>query len=274
MKFLLCLYQILGYVGVYYSSPTMASALGNLTPAITFVTSIIFRMEKIDMRSSVSVAKLSGTIITICGAMVFTFYQGPQLFVTIRSPGSPNDQILLSQPSNWVFGGLMIFIGGTFGCIWNVLQSAVAKEFPDQFTIVFFFCLFGTIQCTALSPFLEPNPSAWLVQSGIGTIAVVFGAVYSVGIRISILTWCLEKKGPVYVAMFSPLSIVIAIIMGVTFLGDALHIGSAIGAVIIIAGFYVVMWGQAQEKNKLEDKHLDVANESGLSDQTAPLLFP
>ncbi|XP_022015999.1 WAT1-related protein At3g28130 isoform X1 [Helianthus annuus] len=270
----LCLYQILGYVGVYYSSPTMASALGNLTPAITFVTSIIFRMEKIDMRSSVSVAKLSGTIITICGAMVFTFYQGPQLFVTIRSPGSPDDQILLSQPSNWVFGGLMIFIGGTFGCIWNVLQSAIAKEFPDQFTIVFFFCLFGTIQCTALSPFLEPNPSAWLVQSGIGTIAVVFGAVYSVGIRISILTWCLEKKGPVYVAMFSPLSIVIAIIMGVTFLGDALHIGSAIGAVIIIAGFYVVMWGQVQEKNKLEDKHLDVANESGLSDQTAPLLFP
>ncbi|KAM0057467.1 putative EamA domain-containing protein [Helianthus debilis subsp. tardiflorus] len=98
--------------------------------------------------------------------------------------------------------------------------------------------------------------------------------VYSVGIRISILTWCLEKKGPVYVAMFSPLSIVIAVIMGVAFLGDSLHIGSAIGAVIIIAGFYVVMWGQAQEKNKLEDnKHLDVANESGLSDQTAPLLF-
>ncbi|KAM0057468.1 hypothetical protein Hdeb2414_s0005g00158531 [Helianthus debilis subsp. tardiflorus] len=130
----LCLYQILGYVGVYYSSPTMASALGNLTPAVTFVTSIIFRMEKIDMRSSVSVAKLSGTIITICGAMVFTFYQGPQLFVTIRSPASPDDQILLSQPSNWVFGGLMIFIGGTFGCIWNVLQVRSTIHFlkPDQ----------------------------------------------------------------------------------------------------------------------------------------------
>ncbi|MFS8034251.1 hypothetical protein Hanom_Chr17g01578981 [Helianthus anomalus] len=134
MKFLLCLYQILGYVGVYYSSPTMASALGNLTPAITFVTSIIFRMEKIDMRSSVSVAKLSGTIITICGATVFTFYQGPQLFVTILSPGSPEDQVLLSQPSNWVFGGLMIFIGGTFGCIWNVLQVRSTINFlkPDQ----------------------------------------------------------------------------------------------------------------------------------------------
>ncbi|KAK9052420.1 hypothetical protein SSX86_029049 [Deinandra increscens subsp. villosa] len=263
----ICLFEVLLYIGVSYSSPTMASAISNLSPAITFMAAAIFRMEKIDMRSRSSVAKLSGTIIAISGAMVFTFYQGPQLFVTIHSP------LLLSQPSNWVFGGLIIFIGGSSGCIWQVLQSATTKEFPDQFTVVFFFCLFGTIQCIALSPFLEPNPSAWVVESGIGMIAIVFGAAYSVVFRVSALTWCLEKKGPVFVAMFSPLNIVVAVIMGVTFLGDSLHLGSAIGAVIVAAGFYTLVWGQVKAKNKLEEvRDVDVANEPGLSDQNAPLL--
>ena len=32
-------------------------------------------------------------------------------------------------------------------------------------------------------------------------------------------------KGPVYVAMFKPLSIAIAVALGVMFLGDTLHVG-------------------------------------------------
>lgn len=37
--------------------------------------------------------------------------------------------------------------------------------------------------------------------------------------------WVLHKKGPVFVAMFKPVAIVIAVVMGVTFLGDVLHLG-------------------------------------------------
>lgn len=38
-------------------------------------------------------------------------------------------------------------------------------------------------------------------------------------------TWVLRIKGPVYVAMFKPLSIVIAVALGVIFLGDTLYLG-------------------------------------------------
>ncbi|KAK9052421.1 hypothetical protein SSX86_029050 [Deinandra increscens subsp. villosa] len=98
----LCLFQVLVYLGVNYSSPTLASAITNLIPGNTFLFAVIFRMEKLDLRSSYSVAKLLGTITAISGAMVFTFYQGPQLFATAPSPDSPDDRLLLSQPSNWV----------------------------------------------------------------------------------------------------------------------------------------------------------------------------
>nr|GEX49252.1 EamA domain, WAT1-related protein [Tanacetum cinerariifolium] len=266
----LSLFQVLIYAGIYYSSPTMASAISNLGPANTFLLAVIFRMEKIELKSSSSQAKLLGTIIAITGATVFTFYQDPNLFQTDSS-----NQLLSSQPSNWVFGALILVICGILGSLWSVLQTKTARDYPDQQTIVFFFCLFGTIQSIAISPFLEGNPSAWVMPPGIGMIAVLFGAVYSTIIRNTTITWCLEKKGPVYVAMFSPLSIVIAVIMGVTFLGDSLHLGSATGATIVAAGFYTVMWGQAKEKNKLPlviEEDLQVSDDLGSSNPNTPLL--
>ncbi|PWA64654.1 eamA domain, WAT1-related protein [Artemisia annua] len=261
-----CLFQVLAYAGIYYSSPTMASALSNLGPANTFLIAVVFRMEKLEIRSSSCRAKLLGTVIAISGATVFTLYQGPEIFRTAPSPNLPN-HLLLSQPSNWVFGGLLMAIAVFLTSIWSVLLTATAREYPDQQTIVFFYCLFGTIQCIALSPFLEPNPSAWVVQPGLGLFAIVYGAVYVTVIRNTIITWCLEKKGPVFVAMFSPLSIVVAVIMGVTFLGDSLHLGSAIGATIVAAGFYTVMWGQIKEKKLL----LPMEENLGVADQTESL---
>ncbi|KAI7742510.1 hypothetical protein M8C21_019430, partial [Ambrosia artemisiifolia] len=272
---LLFRFFVLACQGVYYSSPTMASAISNLTPGNTFLIVVAFRMERIEIRSSSTIAKLSGTIIAIFGAMLFTLYQGPDIFHMSPFPHSSN-QLHLSRPSNWIFGGLILIVGGIFNAIWKTLQSATAREYPDQRTMVFFYCLFGTIQCIAISPFLEPNPQAWVLQPGTEIIAIILGAVFSVVFRSTVITWCLEKKGPVFVAMFSPLSIVISVIMGVTFLDDSLYLGSAIGATIIVAGFYTVMWGQAKEKNKLSivtGANLDVSNERGSSDQTTPLLI-
>ncbi|GKA09279.1 EamA domain, WAT1-related protein [Tanacetum coccineum] len=245
----------------------------------------VFRMEKISLRSSSSRAKLLGTIIAISGAMVFTFYQGPTLLKTTFYQGptllkttpssdSPN-HLPLSQPSNWVFGGSIILIAGIFRSIYYVLQTATVREFPDQQTVVFFYCLFGTIQCIALSPFLVNSRSSWVLPPGIGMTAVLLGALYSTAFHSTVVTWCLRKKGPVFVAMFMPLSIVIALLMGVTFLGDSLYLGSVIGTTIVAAGFYSVMWGQAKEKNKLlarMEEDLVVGDEPVLSDQNTPLL--
>ncbi|KAF3958325.1 hypothetical protein CMV_016756 [Castanea mollissima] len=35
--------QLCGYIGIEYSSPTLASAISNLTPAFTFILAVIFR---------------------------------------------------------------------------------------------------------------------------------------------------------------------------------------------------------------------------------------
>lgn len=37
-----CVYLMLGYTGLKYSSPTLASAMSNLTPAFTFIFALLF----------------------------------------------------------------------------------------------------------------------------------------------------------------------------------------------------------------------------------------
>ncbi|KAI4328224.1 hypothetical protein L6164_020597 [Bauhinia variegata] len=61
-------------------------------------------------------------------------------------------------------------------------------------------------------------------------------------------------EGPVYAAMFNPLGIVIALGLGVAFLGEALYLGSMVGAAIIVAGFYAVIWGKLQEEKMVNQK--------------------
>jgi len=43
--------------------------------------------------------------------------------------------------------------------------------------------------------------------------------------RSVVCTWACRKKGPVYVAMFTPLGMVIALGMGVIFLGESFYLG-------------------------------------------------
>ncbi|KAM7506645.1 hypothetical protein LguiA_017098 [Lonicera macranthoides] len=263
----ICLLQVCAYAGINYSSPTLAAAMGNLIPGLTFVFAIIFRMEKLELRRSSCQAKSLGTIVAITGAFVMTLYIGPPLW-KVTSSISPHN--LLSSPqSKWVIGGLLLAITCICSSAWNIFQTATAKEFPDQMTIVFFFCLFGTLQCAIFSLIVERNLGAWALHPGIEMIAIGFAAIFGSVFRISVITWCLRKKGPLYVAMFKPLSMVIAVIMGIMFLGDTLHLGSVIGAIIIALGFYTVMWGQSKEKNTMD---ADIVNALESSTENTPLL--
>ncbi|CAM8986722.1 hypothetical protein QQ045_006162 [Rhodiola kirilowii] len=247
----ICLVSVLGLAAIKFSSPTLGAAMGNLIPAFTFLLAVLLGMEKLDFTQFTSQAKSIGTVVSIGGALLVTLYKGPAILLHSSAP----DHSLLhtSENSNWVLGGALLFITCIAAALWNILQAATAQQYPDKVTIVFFYCLFGTIQCAICSLVAERDPKAWILQSDIDIIAIAFSAVFACAIRGMIITWCLEKKGPVFVALFKPLSIVIAVISGVLFLGEALHVGSLIGATIISIGFYSVMWGIAKETSESSD---------------------
>ncbi|KAG5536834.1 hypothetical protein RHGRI_024312 [Rhododendron griersonianum] len=270
---LLCKFFLLGLVGITvmqncvftginYSSPTLGSAMSNLVPAFTFLLAAIFRMEKVDFRSSRSRVKIMGTLVSISGALVVTLYKGPPIgSLPFQSPSVSSEDSFPSQSSlfnmlatesNWILGGLFLAIACLSLAICNISQAAILKGYPSELTTVAFYCLFGTIQCAALSFFAERNnQNAWKLSPDIELISVIYSAVLGSALTFSVQTWCIRKKGPVFVAMFKPMGIAIAALLGAIFLGDALHVGSVIGAIVIVVGFYGVIWAQSkQEENE------------------------
>ncbi|XP_022739811.1 WAT1-related protein At3g28050-like [Durio zibethinus] len=251
--------QIVGYTGINYSSPTLASAISSLTPAFTFILAIIFRMEKLYWKRTSSQAKVMGTIIAIIGAFVVTLYRGPAI-VIVSSRSMSLQQPLNSSKTNLVSGGLHSaspnwVIGGAFLTaeyilvpLWYIVQTQIMKEYPAELTVVFFYNLSVSFIAAIVGLATERNASAWRIRPDIALASVVCSGLFGSCLINVIHTWALRLKGPVFVAMFKPLSIAIAVAMGVMFLGVALHLGSLIGATIISIGFYTVMWGKAKEE--------------------------
>ncbi|KAJ4833449.1 hypothetical protein Tsubulata_042928 [Turnera subulata] len=182
------------------------------------------RMEKVDLRSLSTGAKIIGTIVSISGAIVVVLYKGPG----ILSTSSPTEHILLQKPvgspeSDWVLGGLLI--SGRFILIatWYIIQTQIMKIYPEEITVAFFYSLGVTI-CSVLGC-LAVGTRTWNLGSQVEVIAVIYSGIFGSCVSVVIHTWGVRLKGPVYVALFKPLSIAVAAFMSFTFLGDALHLG-------------------------------------------------
>ncbi|KAB2085131.1 hypothetical protein ES319_A05G380000v1 [Gossypium barbadense] len=98
--------QVCAYKRIDYSNPTLASTISNLSPAFTFILAVLFRLERLALRSSISQAKIMGTIASISGALVVVLYKGPQVF----SSPSPSSTLLQPSYSNWVIGGSYLLL--------------------------------------------------------------------------------------------------------------------------------------------------------------------
>ncbi|XP_034693339.1 WAT1-related protein At5g40240-like [Vitis riparia] len=247
-----CSLQMLKFIGIGYSSPTLASAMTNLIPAFTYVLAIVTRMEKLDLKVKSSRAKCLGTLVSVAGALLITIYKGPGIEFASATPSMLNHNLLLPR-SNWIIGGFLTAAAAFMVAVLLVFQTSIIRDYPAELIVTLISHIFATMQSSLVSLIAERDPSAWRLRLDMELIAVGYSGIFVVALRGAVYAWVLHQKGPVFVAMFKPAGIVIAVIMGVTFLGDKLHLGSVIGAAIIALGFYNVVWGKAKEEKVAED---------------------
>ncbi|KAF8009857.1 hypothetical protein BT93_J0747 [Corymbia citriodora subsp. variegata] len=259
--------QILGYAGISMTSPTLGSAIGNLTPALTFILAILFRMEEVSLNRRSSQAKIIGTVLSISGASVITLYKGPPVNFTPK-PSLSLYPLVEASNSKWVVGGTLLTAEYILVTLWNILLTQIMKEYPAELTVTFFCNVVASLLTAILCFIMEHDLSVWRVQ-GIGLASVLCSGLFGRCLNNIVHTWAIRLKGPFYVAMFRPLSIPVAVAMGVFFLGDTLHLGSLIGATILSIGFYIVMWGKAKEA--MSEESMESRMESP-SFQKVPLL--
>ncbi|XP_054804443.1 WAT1-related protein At4g15540-like [Prosopis cineraria] len=252
--------QLCGAKAIQYSSPTLAAAMSNLIPAFTFILAVFFRMEKAELTSSSTQAKIMGSVVSIAGALAVVLFRGPPL-IPASSPSPPppppaNSSVDSSSPqTKWVLGGFLLLVQYLLVPILYIVQTQVIKEYPAKLIVVFLYNLCGTIISAPVCFIAQPDLSAWRIKPDITLISIIYSGLFVTFLSCLIHMWGLHLKGPVYVSIFKPLSIAIAAAMSVIFLGDALHLGSVIGAVILSVGFYAVIWGKAKEEEELKENY-------------------
>ncbi|KAL8228926.1 hypothetical protein R6Q57_013826 [Mikania cordata] len=267
--------QIFGYTGISYSSATLATTLLNLIPGFTFILAVICRMETIKFGSSTTQAKFIGTVVSVAGAIMVTLYKGPPILSAhLKSEISKN---LIGQPSNWVFGGIFLAIDAIFSSMYIIAQAVVLKKYPAEMIVMFSYCFVCTILSGLTSLIVEDDLSSYSLQHKKRLLSILYSGIFGSAFQVTVQAWCVRRRGPLFVAMFHPVGIVISTFIGVIFLGDGFYLGSLLGSIIVVIGFYSVMWGKANEEKivavlKVEDEQApllqDVEEQSRIIEAT------
>ncbi|XP_050216081.1 WAT1-related protein At4g30420-like [Mercurialis annua] len=234
----IALYQNAYFEGLNMASATAASAIINLTPAITFLLSAILRLEKINMKSLRSIAKISGTILCICGAICMALLKGPKLL---------NSE---SGGDNWVLGCLLLVGGACFWSFWLIIQVPISVSCPDHLYSSTWTCFLGTIECAVVTLFVEKDSAVWKLNSYLEMGFCLFGGTV-VAVSYFLQAWCISKRGPLFCAMFDPVCTIIVMISAAIFLHEETYLGSLIGAFVVIIGLYVVLWAKAEDAEEM-----------------------
>lgn len=244
------------YAALGYTSATFACALSNMLPAVTFLIAIPFGLERVGIRSLAGQAKVLGTIICVGGAMVMTLYKGipiklwPSPFNLIESKGNANNNG--SDSENLTKGSILVVASCISWSAWFIIQGKMSQRYSAKYTSTALMCFLATIQSAVVTLVFERNhPSVWAIGWDIKLLTSVYSGVVASGIAFSIMTWCIRRKGPLFVTMFNPLLLIIVAVMSTIILDEKLHLGSVLGSILIVGGLYAVVWGKAKETEKI-----------------------
>lgn len=126
-------------------------------------------MEEVNIRNVGGQAKVVGTLISISGALVFTFWKAgivvklvpfmnkpPLLPININYNSGERRHV-----DDWIKGSALIFISQISWSGMLILQGVVTKVYTAPITLTLLVCFFATLQSLMLAPFFAPNLALW-----------------------------------------------------------------------------------------------------------------
>jgi drug/metabolite transporter (DMT)-like permease len=236
--FLLALCGITANQGFYLlgldnTSPTFASAIQNSVPAITFAMAAALGIERVRLRRRDGLAKVAGTALCVAGASVITLFKGPAVF---GPAAAATLDVAVAQPAAAAAAPAATGKSWTLGCLylmghcvswsgWLVLQAPVLKRYPARLSVTSYTCFFGLLQFLAIAAFFERNAAAWALGSGPELLTVLYAGLVASGVAFAVQTWCIDRGGPVFVAVYQPVQTLLVAVMASLLLGERFYLG-------------------------------------------------
>nr|KYP63126.1 Auxin-induced protein 5NG4 [Cajanus cajan] len=244
--------QNLNMEAIALTSVTFTTAISNLVPAITFMISLSFGLERLNLRTGAGKAKIIGTITGISGAMILTFIKGPEvkmLSFHVNLFNHRNGNVVHPHPSSavmTVFGALASVASNVSYALWLIIQAKMSQRYPCPYSSTALMSLMGALLSISFAFCVERDFSQWKLGWNVRLLTVAYAGIVVSGVMVAAISWCVRTRGPLFVSVFSPLMLVVVAFAGSTILDEKLYLGSIIGSMLIICGLYVVLWGQAQ----------------------------
>ncbi|RLN41796.1 hypothetical protein C2845_PM01G35100 [Panicum miliaceum] len=252
------------HVSLRFTSATVASAADSSMPAVTFFLAVLLRMEDVRLRSRSRTAKLTGVALCLAGVLAIAFFTEPSI-----SPVNHHRAFASHPPGSkaavptgvWIEWTLLMVVANMCWAVWIVLQAAVLKEYPDKMVVTVAQCLFSTAQ-SVVAVVAERDFSKWELPLDVSLLAVLYSGFMVTGVSYYLQAWCIEMRGPMFFAAWTPLCFVFTIFRSSFFLRETVHLGSIVGGILLVGSLYSMLWGKIKESRKEQEQTTTEVKES------------
>uniref|UniRef100_A0A453MPN0 WAT1-related protein n=1 Tax=Aegilops tauschii subsp. strangulata TaxID=200361 RepID=A0A453MPN0_AEGTS len=230
------------FYGLQYTTATFAITFINLSPVLTFLIAVVMRMEPLKLKSMAGAAKITGTLTSLAGLLLLSLYKGvpltDQAATDAPSPAAlhhaaPSDS---SGNRSWMLGTMALLFNCLCFSFWLLLQTKLTKKYPAIYSSTAIMFFISTLQGGAVTLAMERHVSPWMLTSKLEIVTVLYAGIVGSGAGYLIMTWCVEKKGPVFTAVFIPMMQIMVAIIDFFFLHEQIYLGSVLGSVLMILG--------------------------------------
>ncbi|XP_027358320.1 WAT1-related protein At4g08290-like [Abrus precatorius] len=242
--------QCFALLGMKFTSASFLSAVMNSAPSITFVMAVILRLEHMKINEIACQAKVIGTVITFGGTLLMALYKGPVLSFLGSSTNHVAQPENTSNPTgnHWIIGTCFLLIGCAGFSAFYILQAITLRKYQAEMSLATWVCFVGALQSSVVAVFAEwHQPRAWSLGWDTRLFAPAYAGIVTSGVQYYIQGKVTKVMGPVIVTAFNPLRMIIVSALACIILSEQLYLGSIIGAVVVVFGLYLVVWGKSKE---------------------------
>ncbi|XP_021312382.1 WAT1-related protein At5g64700 isoform X3 [Sorghum bicolor] len=213
---------------------------------------LLQRMEDVKPRSSSGIAKVTGIALCLAGVFTIAFFTGPSIspvnhhhaFASDPAPAGSKQVVPKAVWIKWTF---LMVVANMCWSLWIVFQPALLKDCPDKMVVTVTQCLFSTVQSFIVAVVAERDFSKWKLRFDISLLAILYSGFMVTGVSYYLQTWCIEMRGPMFFAAWTPLCFVFTIFCSSFFLGEIVHLGSILGGILLVGSLYTMLWGKSKE---------------------------